>query len=225
MTRLIDLSHPLHQATPPWPGNPPVTVDVLDAIPASRGAGRRPGPDEARHVNVTAFRTCNHTGTHMDSPLHFYHGVPTIDQLPLDQCIGPATLVDVRALGPRGVIRLADVQPHEASLVATRKVVFRTGWSSRWGQPEYFEDYPTIDEAAARWLVDRGVRLVGIDTPSVDREPNPAHYVFLGSQACIVENLTNLDQISESPFELIAVPLPLQGLDGSPVRAVARIPG
>src|SRR3712207_3619224 len=102
MTRLIDLSHPLHPETPPWPGNPPVEVDVLNAIPESRGAGRRPAPNEPRHVNVTAFRTCNHTGTHMDAPLHFYNGVPTIDQLPLEQCVGQAVLIDVTSVAPRG---------------------------------------------------------------------------------------------------------------------------
>lgn len=225
MPRLIDLSHPLHTETPPWPGNPPVEVDILNAIPASRGAGRRPGPGEERRANVSAFRTCNHTGTHMDAPLHFYNGVPTIDQVPLDQCVGPAVLVDVSSLGPRGEITPGHLEPHEAAIVAARKVVFFTGWSDRWGRADYFSDYPAIAEDAAEWLVARRVHLIGVDTPSVDREPNPTHYILLGSHAVIVENLTNLDRIRESPFELIVLPLPLKGLDGSPVRAAARVSG
>ena len=221
MTRLIDLSHPLHPATPPWPGNPPVEVSVLNAIPASRGAGRRPAPGEPPHVNVTAFRTCNHTGTHMDAPTHFYHGVPTIDQIPLEQCIGPAVLVDVRRVGLRGVIEPADLVPLEESIIQSHKVVLRTGWSDHWESADYFLDYPVLSEATADWLVAHGVHLVGVDTPSVDREPNPVHFVLLGSHAVIVENLTNLGSINAPLFELIVVPLPLRGLDGSPVRAVA----
>jgi arylformamidase len=225
MLRLIDLSHPLHPATPPWPGNPPVEVSVLDEIPTSRGAGRRPAPGEPRHANVTAFRTCNHTGTHMDAPAHFYHGVPTIDQIPLEQCIGPAVLVDVRRVGPRGVIEPADLAPLEESITLYQKIVFRTDWSDHWESPDYFVEYPVLSEETAAWLVARGVHLVGVDTPSVDREPNPVHFTLLGSHAVIVENLTNLGEIKGPLFELIVVPLPLRGLDGSPVRAVARVSG
>ena len=99
--RLIDLSHPLEAATPPWPGNPPVEVVVVSRIPASRGPGDRGEPGARVECNVSTFLTCNHTGTHMDSPAHFYNGVRTIEQMPLDFCIGPAVLVDVRHIGPR----------------------------------------------------------------------------------------------------------------------------
>lgn len=116
MSRLIDLSHPLEPETPPWPGNPPTEISVLDAIPASRGVGRRPQPGDPRHANVTAFRTCNHTGTHMDAPTHFYHGLPTIDQIPLEHCVGPAVLVDVTHVGPRGEITPTDLLPHEEKI-------------------------------------------------------------------------------------------------------------
>ena len=223
MTRLIDLSHPLHTDTPPWPGNPPVEVTVLNAIPVSRGVGRRPRPGDPRHVNVTAFRTCNHTGTHMDAPTHFYHGLPTIDQVPLEQCVGPAILVDVTHVAPRAEIAPADLAPFEESIVNARKIVLRTGWSSHWGRADYFIDYPVLAEATAVWLVERGVHLIGVDTPSVDRDPNPAHFAILESRAVIVENLTGLEAVPAGLFEMIVLPLPLRGLDGSPVRAVARI--
>ena len=90
------------------------------------------------YCNTTAFRTCNHTGTHMDAPAHFYNGVATIEQVPLDHCAGPAALVDVRHLGPRGEITPADLAPHEDAIEAAGKVVFRTGWSSHWGQRRLF---------------------------------------------------------------------------------------
>jgi kynurenine formamidase len=222
-TRLIDLSHPLDAATPPWPGNPPVDVAILDAIPAERGPGQRGVPGRPGYCNTTAFRTCNHTGTHMDAPAHFYNGVPTIERVPLDHCIGPAALVDVRQAGPRGEIAPADLAACQDAIAATGKVVLRTGWSSRWGQDDYFRDFPVLSEATAAWLVARGVHLVGVDTPSVDRDPNPAHYLLLGAHAVIVENLTGLERIDSEVFELIVLPLPLRGLEASPVRAVARV--
>ncbi len=221
--RLIDLSHPLDAATPPWPGNPGVDVDVLSAIPADWGPGRRGGTSEPVYCNTTAFRTCNHTGTHMDAPAHFYNGVPTIEQVPLNHCIGPAALVEVGHVGARGAIARTDLIAHEDRITETGKVVFRTGWSRRWGEGDYFRDYPVLSEEAADWLVQRRVHLVGLDTPSVDYEPHPVHYVLLGARAVIVENLTNLHLIERPTFELIVLPLPLRGLEASPVRAMARV--
>ena len=107
----------------------------------------------------------------MDSPAHFYNGVRTIEQVPLEQCIGPAVLVDVRHILPRGEISPADLVGYEEAIKSTGKVVFWTGWSSRWGEDNYFDDYPVVSEAAAEWLVERGVHLVALDTPSPDREP------------------------------------------------------
>jgi kynurenine formamidase len=221
--RLIDLSHPLEAATPPWPGNPPVDVTVLDAIPPERGPGQCGVPGTPGYLNVTVFRTCNHTGTHMDAPAHFYNGVPTIEQVPLEHCIGPAALVDVRHVGLRGLIQPADLASCQSVIARTGKVVLWSGWSARWGRDNYFRDFPALTQETAAWLIQRGVHLVGVDTPSVDREPNDAHYILLGAQAVIVENLTNLEQIGSEEFELIVLPLPLRGLEASPVRAVARL--
>jgi arylformamidase len=221
--RLIDLSHPLEAATPPWPGNPPTAVDILSTIPAEQGPGQRGVPESPGYCNTSAFTTCNHTGTHMDAPAHFYNGVSTIDQVPLDHCIGFAALVDVSYLGARGVIAPADLILYQDAIAATRKVVFRTGWSSHWGHDDYFSDYPVLSEETAALLVERGVHLVGVDAPSVDVEPHCVHYLLLGAHMVIVENLTGLELIGTDVFELIATPLKLRGLEASVVRAVARV--
>jgi kynurenine formamidase len=160
----------------------------------------------------------------MDAPAHFYNGVRTIEQVPLEQFIGAATLVDVRKIGPRGEITPADFARCEAAIRSTRKVIFWTGWSSRWGHDDYFDDYPILSEEAATWLVERGAHLVGMDTPSPDREPHAAHYILLGANMVIVENLRGLEQIDREVFELIVAPLPLKGLEASPVRAIAALP-
>jgi arylformamidase len=221
--RLIDLSHPLEVSTPPWPGNPPVEVVVISTIPADRGPGDRGKSGTPVQCNTTTFLTCNHTGTHMDAPAHFYNGRPTIEQMPLDHCIGPAALVDVRHIGPRGEITPADFAMRQEAIDATGKVVFWTGWSSRWGQDGYFDDYPVLSEATALWLVDRGVHLLAVDTPSPDRDPHSVHYILLAANMVIVENLTSLERIGRDVFDLIVVPLPLKGLEASPVRAVASV--
>ena len=181
-------------------------------------------PDDPVACNTTAFLTCNHTGTHMDAPAHFYNGVPTIDKVPLEQCVGPAVLVDVRPIGPRSEITPAVLARQEEAIRAAGKVVFWTGWSSRWGDRNYFADYPVLSEATAMWLVERDVHLVGIDTPSPDRDPHPVHYILLGANMVIVENLTGLDRIGRDIFDLIVIPLPLRGLEASPVRAIASLP-
>jgi kynurenine formamidase len=159
----------------------------------------------------------------MDAPAHFYNGVATIEQVPLDHCVGPAVLIDVRNGDPRSEIARAQIASQEDAIQATGKVVFWTGWSSRWGNDDYFVDFPVLSEALADWLVARRVHLVGVDTPSVDREPNPAHYRLLGADVVIVENLVGLEHIGSSIFELFVIPLRLRGLEASPVRAVARV--
>jgi kynurenine formamidase len=123
------------------------------------------------------------------------------------------------------LIQPADLAACESAIGATGKVLLHTGWASHWGRDDYFHDFPALSEAVARWVIERGVHLVGVDTPSVDRAPNAAHFILLGARAVIVENLTNLDLIGSDHFELIVLPLSLRGLEASPVRAIARLAG
>lgn len=221
--RYVDLTQPLDGNTPPWPGNPGCSPEILDQIPASRGPGQRGQVGESGLCNVSAFRVCNHTGTHMDAPAHFYNGVPTIDRVPLEQCHGPAVVITLPPIARRGEILVEHLQPNDEAVRRCRKVVLNTGWAERWGKPEYFHDYPAISEPAARWLLERQVHLVALDTPSVDREPWGIHFLLLDAQVVIVENLTNLAAIGQQECELAVFPLPLRGLEASPVRAVAIV--
>ena len=215
--RIVDLSHPLDQSTPPFPGDDSVEVTVKTSIPADLAPGT-PG-----RLNTSVLRVSLHTGTHMDAFFHFYHGRATIEQIPLAQCMGPALLVDFSHKRAKEDITEDDLAPLRESLSRTPKVLLNTGWAQHWGQPLYFTDYPALTGAAARFLVDCGIELVGVDTPSVDYSPNDAHFVLLGNDVLIVENLTNLDQIGQSLFEFTALPLKITGRDGSPVRAIAVV--
>ena len=172
-------------------------------------------------MNTSNVRSSLHTGTHMDAFFHFYHDGATIDQIPLEQCIGPALLLDLSTKQAKEEISADDLAPHREAISHTPKLILNTGWAQNWGKTRYFTDYPSLTEDAARFLVDRGIELIGIDTPSVDYSPNDAHFVLLGNDVLIVENLTNLDQIGQSLFEFAALPLRITGRDGSPVRAIA----
>jgi kynurenine formamidase len=157
----------------------------------------------------------------MDAPFHFFGNGQTIDQIDIDVCIGPALLVTIP--GSRNEIDMADLKPFAGDLRRLRRLVLNTGWYRRWGRDDYFTAHPVLTPAAAAYLVDSGLQLIGIDFPSVDRPPHAVHLELLGNGIVIVENLTNLDRIPGPEFELVALPLAIAGRDGSPVRAVARL--
>jgi kynurenine formamidase len=212
--RIIDLSHRLEPATPVYPNYQPFHLEVLETTEDQPNKGRR-------SLNSSRIGIGMHCGTHMDSPFHFISGGRTIDQVPLEQCVGPCLLIRLpdRARGRR--IEMRELEKHAAQLRELRKVVLDTGWGENWGQSSYFSEHPIVSGAAAKFLVDCGVHLVGVDLPSVDCPPFEAHLELLGHETVILENLTNLEQIQSDVFKLIALPLKLNALEASPVRAIA----
>jgi kynurenine formamidase len=220
--RWIDLSHPLSVDTPPFPGDPPVEIDILNSTAATDDS-------ERESLNCSRISCCIHCGTHMDAPFHFFGNGLTMERVPLDACCGSAVVIDLRGRlddGPNATIddgSLSACYGSDRQLPA--RVILRTDWEHHWGDEDYFRDHPVITRAAARWLVARHVRLVGVDFPSVDRAPYEAHLELLGNGVLIVENLTNLGGLADEQFEFIATPLAIVGRDGSPVRAVARVMG
>jgi kynurenine formamidase len=173
---------------------------------------------------VSHLHLGSHSGTHVDAPSHLVVDGVTVDELPMHLLVGPAVVVDLRDLGPREPIgweRLA------AYARPGRMLVLHTGWDRLWGSPRY-EDHPYLGAEAASGLVTAGVRTVGIDALSVDETGGvafPAHEALLGAGGVVVENLTNLAAVDHPEPVLSVLPLPLRGGDGSPVRAVALLPG
>jgi kynurenine formamidase/predicted N-acetyltransferase YhbS len=211
---LIDLSHPLLDGQPTFPSDPPLRL-------------RRHGDIASLGYNITAVQLSTHQGTHLDVPYHFFDDGPTVDRMPLEQFFGPATLVDLapgRALDPHTAITQDMLLPHQAAFQPGRRVIYRTGWERKFGRPEYFEGYPSLTVAAARWIAQRRIALLGMDTPSPGEDWTECHRILLGPDArmIIVENLANLDRLPER-FTFMGFPLPLPGCDGSPIRAVALV--
>ncbi|MFB7717826.1 cyclase family protein [Nocardia sp. NPDC056100] len=212
--RIIDLSVPLRTAMPVYPGDPEVSIRPALTVAVDG-------------VNVLHVDMGSQTGTHVDAPMHIDDALPALDALPLEQFLGPAVVVDARGLGPRTAIGR---EYFEGKIVAGQIVLVATGWSEHWGTPDYLA-HPYLDPAAAAYLVESGIRTVGIDTLSVDPTPAqdiPSHRILCGAHAVIAENLTALDRVlSEQQLghrvEVSLLPLNLPGADGAPVRAIARI--
>jgi arylformamidase len=214
-SRIIDLTYDLNPQTPPYPGDAPAEISIVETVRDVR-------PDR-RSLNSSRIAVGMHCGTHMDAPFHFLGNGRTIDRVPLERLIGPTVLADLRRSLKKGVIEKNHLTSYRQKLKKTRRIVINTGWARTWGKAAYFTDHPVMTADAAQFLIDSGVLLVGIDAPSVDRAPFPAHLTLLGNDAVIVENMTNLRAIKSAVFELIVLPLKLTAREGSPVRAIAVI--
>lgn len=202
---LYDITPPITQYLRVWPGDTPPAREVL--LDLRRG-------DE---ITLSTLRATVHLGAHADAPSHYGAGAPAIDARGLDYYLGPCQVIRVAV--PRG----SRVAPGAITTpVTTPRVLLDTGTHP---DPELFpEDFAALSPQLVEWLHERGVRLVGIDTPSVDPFPSkelPAHKAFLKHDMAILEGLV-LKDVPEGVYELIALPLRLVGFDASPVRAVLR---
>jgi arylformamidase len=204
---LRDISVTLNPDTPEWPGDTPFTCGWASLI----GAGAS--------VNVSSFASSPHVGTHADAPLHVREGWSGSHELSLDAFYGPAIVVDVSNLTKE--IEMEDLEKIQ-SLPFVERLLLRTGRTIASGA--FPEDWPTLSEACVRTLLGRGLRLLGVDAPSVDpRESKnlPVHNMIFAGNAAILENL-DLRRVTPTMYELIAFPLKLMALDAAPVRAVLR---
>lgn len=215
--RKIDLTFPIHEGMTTFPVHWHPLVEITQL-------GRH--GIENRETRKLVLGT--HTGTHCDAPSHFLPGGGTVDNFSLDTLIGPAYVADFSIRGPSLEVSVADL---ERELCAHRpeRLVLRFDWSQHWGQGHYYSDHPFLSQAAAQWVVDRGVRLLAMDTPMPDNpahgrgnEPDsPNHKILLGHGIILVEYLCNLDQITQREIELLVLPLKILGGDGAPARCIA----
>ena len=217
----IDLSHTLEEDIPAYPTHARFGRTLYESYEYG---------DDALHYGLT---TSEHTGTHMDAPLHFIPEGPAVDEIPLDRLAGRAATIEATDLGADDLLSVGRIEAWEENngpIEAKDRVLIRYGWDRRWTTgPEgrrFLEDWPGLSGEAAEYLVGKGVSLVGCDTLAVDATistENPAHYALLGSEVYIIENLNNLDLLP--PFcRFLALPLKIRGGSGSPVRAIALVP-
>lgn len=204
-----DLSHPLVTGMPTYPDDPAVSIG-----PATTTA--REG------YNVAHVSMGSQSGTHIDAPFHFLDTGLTIDEFPLDVFVGEATIADVRGVSANAEIG-ADAIPQPSSSGGI--LLIHTGWSEYWGSSTYFS-HPFISAAAAEKIVAFGYKALGIDALSVDQTEGgtgnfDAHYVILGANIPIAENLRGLAAIDWDAPWVSLLPLKIAHGDGAPIRAVA----
>lgn len=212
--KLIDLSFPLEHGQLNFPFDPKISVLVHNTV-------------DSIGYNMTQVSLATHQGTHLDAPFHFYDDGKTIDQMRLDQFYGPAHLVDLApgsALEPSTPLTVEMFEPHAAKFTPGAKIIYRTGWDRKFGTPEYFSAFPTLTLDAARWIAEKQIGMIGMDTPTPSVDWKECHLILLapGVELVIVEGLTRLEQLPES-FTFMGFPLNIKGRDGSPIRAVAAI--
>jgi kynurenine formamidase len=176
--------------------------------------------------NATTLTLYSHAGTHMDAPVHFLEEGRTIDQQPLEACIGPAQLIDLSQVQPRELIGVEHLLEYHDVVSPGSRLLLRTDWHLRFGTEAYRDELPRISLDLARWLVERQVACVGVEPPSVAdvnnmRELTDVHQTLFRGNVLIVEGLANLNQITQAVVQFIALPLFVTGGDGTPVRAIA----
>jgi arylformamidase len=202
----LDISVPIRPGMVSFPGDPEVATE----LPVSIKAGDV--------CNVTRLDFGVHSGTHIDAPVHFLDGAGGVEAVPIDALVGRAVVVDGTGLETH--ITLADLDTL-AIPSGTERVLFKTKNSALWELPAFSPEFIALTPDAASALVDRGIRLVGVDYLSVAPfgDPGPTHRELLGAGVAVLEGL-DLRSIEPGPYELICLPVLIPGSDGGPARAL-----
>jgi arylformamidase len=202
--RLRDISISLHPGVPEWPGDTPFSCGWAASIA------------DGSSVNVSVVTSSPHVGTHADAPLHVRDGWPGSHELPLEPFFGRCRVIDLSAA--TGEIQLHQLGQAQDSRI--ERLLLKTGKTVAGGT--FPIHWPTLSEECARELLGRGLKLLGVDCPSVDlRESKnlPVHTMIFSGNACLLENL-DLRRVPPGEYNLYAFPLKLMALDAAPVRAI-----
>ncbi len=197
---IVDVSIPIRPGMITYPGDPVVRLERVKSIA------------DGSVANISRLDFGVHTGTHVDAPLHFIDGAAGAEQLPLELLLGPARVVDAREAE-----RLDAATIERLDLDGAERVLFRTRNSDLWQRDTFSDDFVSIREDGARLLIDRGVRLVGIDYLSIGDEG--AHQALLQAGLVAIEGL-DLSAAEPGDYELVCAPLKLVGSDGAPARVL-----
>lgn len=202
---LFDVSQPVTPRTAAFPGDVPFSCGWTGRL------------EDGDSVNVGWVKTSPHVGTHVDAPYHYDADGARLGRLEPERFVGPAVVVDARGESEIGANLLDGLD-----LRAAPRVLFRT---QQRADPESFnEDFPVLTEGAVARLADAGVRLIGVDAPSVDKADSktlPVHHALGRAGIANIENLL-LDDIEAGAYELLAAPVRWTEMDAAPLRALLR---
>lgn len=235
--RVVDLTHPFDSSTVYWP-----TAEKFKLETDFEGM-----TEKGYFYSAYRYSAAEHGGTHIDSPVHFAKGRRTVDQIPLDQLIAPAVVIDVTkqcANNPDYQVTVADLQNWEQTngrIANGTIVLLRTGFGKHYPDRKKYLGtdetgaaavpklhFPGLDPEAARWLAqNRTIKAIGIDTASIDRGQSTlfeSHRILFDKNIPAFENVANLDQLRTNNFSVIALPMKIKGGSGGPLRIVAILP-
>lgn len=207
MNKIIDVTVPLSADVPTFPGDPRFEMRFEHSM------------DEGKPYNVAHMSLGVHSGTHVDAPHHFINGAATVDQLPLEILMGKARVVEI---GDRERIRRAELEALD--LRDDIRVLFKTRMSGQLRGAPFQEDFVYVDPEAAAYLVQSGIKLVGVDYLSIERfgsKEFAAHHALLGAGVVVVEGL-DLSEAEPGEYDMACLPLRIVGADGAPARVVLR---
>jgi kynurenine formamidase len=235
--RLVDLTHDFDERTIYWPTSPEFEIETLSDGVTEGGF----------YYLAKRFSTAEHGGTHIDAPIHFAKGRNAVDEIALENLIGPGIVVDVT----EACAADRDYQVTAEDFLAWERdhgpipggaiVLLRTGFGDYWPDrvrylgtgargPEAVPDlhFPGLHPDAARWLItERAIRAIGLDTASIDYGPSRgfgSHVTLFARNVPAFENVAHLDELPESGFTVVALPMKIRGGSGGPLRIIAIVP-
>ena len=234
---VVDLSHPFDEQTVYWPTAEETFKLKKDAEGVTEGG---------YFYAANSFSTAEHGGTHIDAPVHFAEGRHTVDQIPLEQLMGQAVVVDISqkcSANPDYQVAVEDFVEWErrnGTLPRDVILILRTGFGSRWPDRKSYMGtdergpgavaklhFPGLHPDAARWLTrERQIKAVGLDTPSIDYGQSTAfesHRILFDRNIPAFENLANLERLPLKDFQVIALPMKIKGGSGGPLRVIAIV--
>jgi len=233
---VIDLSYPFDADTVYWP-----TAETFKLEKDFEGV-----TDKGYYYSAYRYMAAEHGGTHIDAPVHFAKGRNSVDQIPLEQLMGPGLVVDVAAqcaVNPDYLVSIDDFQNWEKQngRIPSGSIVFlRTGFGKYYPDRKKYLGtdergaaavaklhFPGLDPQAARWLTqNRSIKAIGLDTASIDRGQSTlfeSHRALFEKDVPVFENVANLDQLPLKGFSIIALPMKIKGGSGGPLRIVAML--
>lgn len=199
---IIDLTMPIDEKTPVFPGDPKQEITQNATI-------EKDGWNEKR----LTFNS--HFGTHIDAPFHMLANGKKLDELPLEKFIGKAVVIDVRGQ--------KEIAPDLKGVKKDDIVFFRTDHIKKAYSKDFFKANPVITEETAKLLIQKGVKVVGLDSYTPDNDPYKIHKLFFKHDILIIENLINLDKLKQKRFDCYIMPLKIRRADGAPCRVFALV--
>ena len=204
---LYDISLTYTEDLPTWPGDPTIQLKQISSI------------EDGEMANVTHLSMSTHSGTHVDAPDHFLGNGKTVESIPLELMIGPAAVIEIRAEGTISAADLISAQIPEG----TKRILLKTANSEVWaaGNMEFQEVFLAPDKEAAKYLVELGIEVIGVDYLSVApfTDPEPTHKTLLEAGVLIIEGL-DLSGVEPGEYTLYCLPLKIGGADGAPARVL-----